>query len=253
MKNIKIKNNINTLKQYLKTAGVFFGAFLIIYGTTLLFTSNFNMGIVFVIMLGAVLALLCALKKMPVWLKIVLWSVIIFAVVSSVFVTAYGLTDTVTGDEDALIVLGAAVNGEIVGAQLARRLDVAYDYYLQNPDVLIVVSGGRGAQEDITEALAMQRYLVAKGVPEANIIKEELATGTDYNFKYSKQLLDEILGDEYKTAFVTTDYHIFRAEFTAHKQGFDSVTHAHSSVDVWYYLPSTLREVVAIICYWLLK
>lgn len=241
------------MKQYLKITGVFVGAFLIIYGITLLFTSNFNMGIVFVIILGAILALLCALKKMPKWLKTVLWSVILLAVVSSAFVTVYGVSDTVTGDEDAIIVLGAAIRGETVGAQLAGRLDVAYECYLQNPDVLIVVSGGRGAQEDISEALAMERYLVARGVPQSNIIKEEKATGTDYNFKYSKQLLDDILGDEYKTAFVTTDYHIFRAEFTAHKQGFDSVTHAHSSVYVWYYLPSTLREVVAIICYWLLK
>lgn len=241
------------MKQYLKITGVFVGAFLIIYGITLLFTSNFNMGIVFVIMLGAILALLCAIKKMPKWLKIVLWSVISLAVVSSVFVTVYGVTDTVNGDEDAIIVLGAAIRGETVGAQLAGRLDVAYECYLQNPDVLIVVSGGRGAQEDISEALAMERYLVAKGVSQSNIIKEEKATGTDYNFKYSKQLLDGILGEEYKIAFVTTDYHIFRAEFTAHKQGFDSVTHAHSSVYVWYYLPSTLREVVAIICYWLLK
>lgn len=241
------------MKQYLKITGVFVGAFLIIYGITLLFTSNFNMGIVFVIMLGAILALLCAIKKMPKWLKIVLWSVISLAVVSSAFVTVYGVTDTVNGDEDAIIVLGAAIRGETVCAQLAGRLDVAYECYLQNPDVLIVVSGGRGAQEDISEALAMERYLVAKGVPQSNMIKEEKATGTDYNFKYSKQLLDGILGEEYKIAFVTTDYHIFRAEFTAHKQGFDSVTHAHSSIYVWYYLPSTLREVVAIICYWLLK
>ncbi len=223
------------------------------YGIALLFITNFSAGTAFVILLGAAIILLGAVKKIRKWIRITLIVLISYALLATLFVTVYGKTDNVTYEEDAIIVLGAAVHGEKVGSSLAARLDRAVEYHRQNPDALIVVSGGRGAQEDITEALAMERYLLERGVDPDVIIKEEKATGTDYNFMYSKQLLDERLGDDYTVAFVTTDYHIFRAEFTARKAGFEQITHAHSAIELWYYLPSTLREVVAIICYWLLK
>ncbi len=241
------------MKKYFYFALICIGALLGVYGTALLFTTNFSVGTLFVILLGAVTAALGIFNNMPKALIIIFCVIIGYAALASAFLTIYGKTDTVTYDEDAIIVLGSAVNGETVGAQLARRLDAAYDYYIQNPEVLIVVSGGQGAQEDITEALAMERYLISRGVNADNIIKEEYATGTDYNFMYSKTLLDERLGDKYKVAFVTTDYHVFRAKFTARKIGFDRITHTHSSIEFHNYLPSTLRETVAVICYWLLK
>lgn len=241
------------MKKYIKLSLICIGSLLSLYGIILLIIANFNMGTVFVIMLGALLILLGALKNMPRAVRIVICVLLSYAALASVFLTVYGKTDTVTYDEDAIIVLGAAVHGEKVGPQLAMRLDRAVEYYERNPDVLIVVSGGMGAQKDIAEALAMERYLTEHGVPAEAIIKEENATGTDYNFKYSKELLDDRLGNDYKTAFITTDYHIFRAEFTAHKQGFDSVTYAHSSIELWNFLPSVLRETVAVICYWILK
>ena len=40
------------------------------------------------------------------------------------------------------------------------QLDVAIEYYQENPDVVIVVTGGQGPQEDITEALAKQNNLI---------------------------------------------------------------------------------------------
>lgn len=241
------------MKKIISLVLITLGSVLAAYGIALLFITNFSAGTAFVILLGAAIILLGAVKKMRKWIRITLIVLISYALLATLFVTVYGKTDNVTYDEDAIIVLGAAVHGEKVGSSLAARLDRAVEYHRQNPDALIVVSGGRGAQEDITEALAMERYLLERGVAPDVIIKEEKATGTDYNFMYSKQLLDERLGDDYTVAFITTDYHIFRAEFTARKAGFEQITHAHSAIELWYYLPSTLREVVAIICYWLLK
>lgn len=241
------------MKKYFYLALICLGALLAVYGIIMLFTVNFNMGTVFVIALGAVIAAFGIFKNMPRALKIILCVIIGYAALASVFLTVYGKADTVTHDEDAIIVLGAAVHGKEVGSSLAKRLDKAVEYHMLNPDALIVVSGGKGAQEDITEACAMENYLVARGVDPNVIIKEQNATGTDYNFIYSKALLDEHLGGNYKIAFITTDYHIFRAEFTAKKAGFDSITHMHSSIELHNYLPCTLREAVAVICYWLLK
>lgn len=77
-----------------------------------------------------------------------------------------------TGNEKAVVVLGAGLRGEQVSGLLARRLDAALAYYRQNPDVLLVVSGGQGPDEAIPEAEAMARYLQAHGVPGENILVE---------------------------------------------------------------------------------
>ena len=53
---------------------------------------------------------------------------------------------------DAVIVLGCGVRGERVSLTLARRLDAALAYLEENPKAYVVVSGGQGAGEDISEA-----------------------------------------------------------------------------------------------------
>ena len=95
-----------------------------------------------------------------------------------------------TGKEKAVVVLGAGLRGEQVSGLLARRLDAALDYYRENPDVLLVVSGGQGPDEVIPEAEAMARYLAARGVPQENIIKEDKSESTEQNFEFSRVLLE---------------------------------------------------------------
>ncbi|MBQ7100202.1 MAG: YdcF family protein, partial [Clostridia bacterium] len=152
-----------------------------------------------------------------------------------------------------IIVLGSGIRGELLTQGLKNRLDAAVECYEENEDLLIVVSGGQGPQEDITEALAMERYLLARGVPQESIIKEEQATSTYENFIYSKKILDEKLGDGYTAAFVSNEYHIYRASSLARIAGFDTVTHTHSST-MWYTLvPSTLRETLAVVKLWVFK
>ena len=82
------------------------------------------------------------------------------------FLTSYGTDDNATYDENAVIVLGAAVHGRELSNTLAGRLAVAVAYHQRNPSALIVVSGGQGLQEDIPEAVAMRQYLLDHGVPD---------------------------------------------------------------------------------------
>jgi uncharacterized SAM-binding protein YcdF (DUF218 family) len=164
---------------------------------------------------------------------------------ASAGLAAYGLHDTASDHDDALIVLGAGVHGRSVTAVLAARLDVAREYHDRNPDALIVVAGGQGPQEDIPEAEAMRDYLVARGVPAGQIVMEARSTSTAENFAFSKTLLDERLPSGYKAAFVTSEFHVFRAEQVARKAGLDA-DHLHSDT-LWYVQPSSyLREIVAV-------
>ena len=91
-----------------------------------------------------------------------------------------------------MIVLGAKVNGTEVSNTLKLRLDKAIEYYNKHKSVNIIVSGGQGNDENITEALAMKNYLVSNGVNINNIIEENKATTTLENIIYSKKILDNM-------------------------------------------------------------
>ena len=87
---------------------------------------------------------------------------------------------------DTMIILGAKVNRDGVSKTLKLRLDKAIEYYNKDKDINIIVSGGQGKDEVMTEALAMKNYLLENGVDEKNIILENKATTTLENIIFSK-------------------------------------------------------------------
>ena len=88
------------------------------------------------------------------------------------------------------MVLGDGIFSEEVTTLLAARLDKALSvYHSQRTKPIIIVSGGQGPDEPISEALAMKRYLIAHNVPENHIFMENQSTNTRTNFLYSKSCL----------------------------------------------------------------
>lgn len=123
---------------------------------------------------------------------------------------------------DAVIVLGAGVNGTEPSLSLRTRLDAALDYLEENPDVPVVLTGGQGYGEEITEAQCMYDYLTTRGVTSKRILLEEQATSTAENFAFSKPLL-AVEGIDVETdlvAVVTNDFHIYRAGLIAAREGY---------------------------------
>lgn len=168
----------------------------------------------------------------------------------SAFLTSYGNADNATFREDAVIVLGAAVHGRELSNTLAGRLAAAVGYHRRNPSALVVVSGGQGLQEDIPEAVAMRQYLVDHGVRDAGIVVEDRSTSTEENFANSRALLDRLLPPGYSVAFVTDEFHVYRAGRIAASAGLTG-THV-SSRTPWYFWPANyLRESVAVVLNWL--
>ena len=84
--------------------------------------------------------------------------------------------------------------------------------------MLCVVSGGKGDDEGISEAEAMQNYLVEKGVDSNRIIIEDKSENTFQNIKYSCQQLEESGADK-KFAIVTDGFHQYRARLIAKSMG----------------------------------
>nr|WP_309100080.1 YdcF family protein [Fredinandcohnia onubensis] len=109
---------------------------------------------------------------------------------------------------DYLIILGAKVNGEIPSLALQYRIDAAAEYAKENENTILIASGGMGPGEDITEAEAMRRELVEKGISESRIYLEDRSTSTYENIKFSKEFIPE---DAKLGIVVTNDYHLYRS------------------------------------------
>ena len=155
------------------------------------------------------------------------------------------------GDYDTLIILGAAVHGDRVTWVLSNRLDTAYDYAAAHPDTVLVVSGGLGDVESVTEASAMAGYLVRKGLSPARVLQEDRAASTAENFAFSKAILEKRLGPDASIGFVTTRFHVYRASRVAQKEGLSA--RGLGAPDVWYIaLNNFLRECVGI-CWYTVK
>lgn len=146
---------------------------------------------------------------------------------------------------DVLIVLGAGLRGENVSTTLASRLDAAADYVENNSETKIIVSGGQGADELISEALAMKRYLLDKGVSEEMILMENQSTSTEENLKFSKLLLP----GSGRIGVVTSNYHMFRAKFIAEKH-FEAVEGISAKSPLLSLGNYMIRESIAIVNEW---
>ena len=162
------------------------------------------------------------------------------------FIAVYGVSDNVEYNEDAVIVLGAGIREERVTLPLKLRLDKAIEYHRKNPDAVIIVTGGQGFQETVTEAYAMEKYLLQNGVDKNKIIKEEKATSTSENMKFSKEILDVEFENGYSVVVVTNNFHVFRGTSVAKKTGFCEVAHMHAGLQWYNLMPCYIRESLAV-------
>lgn len=242
-------------KTVLKLVYIIVGALLMLNGAAATALSSSNAGTAATLIVG-----LCALLygvflnkalKLPVAVNAAFLALVTVGFGFCIWLLGCGCADTVTYNEQAVVVLGSGIKGEKIGASLKERLDTAVAYHEKNGTALVVVSGGRGEHEDITEAEAMKRYLVSKGVPEQLIIKEERSTSTAENFAYSKLLLDgKFGGEEYTVAYITSNFHVYRAGHSARSVGLNP-THLSAKTPWYLVIPSTFRECMATVKYWL--
>lgn len=149
---------------------------------------------------------------------------------------------------DYIIVLGGQVRGTVPSLNLAKRLDKAYEYLQNSPETKVIVSGGQGTGEDITEAEAMNTYLINKGIAKERIIMEDKSVNTHENIKFSKKLMNK---KEPQIVIVTSSFHVYRGIRIAKKQGLNNVEGLGSTIR-WYTVPNLyLREAIAIIKYYI--
>lgn len=215
----------------------------------------FSLSLAFFILLIVFLALwtLCALEKCSRVAAIIIRCYLAFIVAGVLFfIVLLGLiiseARTSDDDVDCIIILGAGLRSDAPSLILRTRLDMALEYSKSREGVPIVVSGGLGEVETITEAEAMRRYLVDRGVDESLIWKEELSTRTQENIEFSLELIRErgLDTENIKIAIVTNDFHIYRAKHIAEKEGVEAVGVAAETPSLYLRIIYFSREAFAL-------
>lgn len=142
---------------------------------------------------------------------------------------------------DYILILGAGIRGENLTTTLRDRLNTAIKYMNKtNFKGDIIVSGGQGPGESITEAEAMKRYLVKEGINDDKIILEDKSANTFENFKYTKEKLKDLGKDDISNTniiAITTDFHVLRSNIIAKRNGYENINF-YSSNTKWYLIPS---------------
>lgn len=155
-----------------------------------------------------------------------------------------GMNDEPDESCEYMIVLGCQIRGTRITRSLRKRLDTAYEYADQYKDIKIVVSGGRGPGEDMTEAQAMYDYLTERGIDGDRIIMEDRSTDTSENIRYSADLIGDM---DAHVSVVTNNFHVYRAKRLARGAGFTNVSGAAAGSDPVLMVNYMVREAVGIV------
>ncbi|MCY1593748.1 YdcF family protein [Staphylococcus pettenkoferi] len=145
------------------------------------------------------------------WLSAIGLSALYALVCFASMVSAYHDKNASVRRADIFLVLGAGIYTEQVTPMLAARLDKTLALWRRQPNTPIMVSGGQGPDEPIPEALAMQRYLISKGVPRELIYLESSSTSTFENIAFSQEVLAELGFLQSHIVCITSHFHIMRA------------------------------------------
>ena len=151
-------------------------------------------------------------------------------------------------DLDYVIVLGAGVNGTTPSKPLAKRIEEGYIYMSDNPDTLLIASGGKGMMESISEAECIKNELVKLGIDESRIILEDRSTSTIENLKFSKEIIND---DKCRVGIITNSFHEYRAGLIAREAGYEDMYSVPAATLFPVGIHYMLREFFGVVRLWM--
>ena len=146
---------------------------------------------------------------------------------------------------DYIIVLGAQMRDWGPSVVYKSRLDSAIEYLNSNPNTKVIVTGGQGINESISEGEGGKNYLVEQGIEEDRIIVENKSCDTDENIRNALQFIDTT--DDLKIGIVTNNFHVFRGVLIT-KRYTDADVTGIAAFTEYLYLPNNMvRETFGIL------
>ena len=130
----------------------------------------------------------------------------------------------ITGEPKTLVVLGANLWNHEPSPILMERLELAAAYLNEHPETNVVVTGGMGDDEPVSEASCMARVLEERGVDGSRILLEESATNTYENLKFTKSLLEQRGASTENLLVVSSTAHLARVRMLAERNALNIST-----------------------------
>ncbi len=186
-------------------------------------------------------------EHFPAWFKriflvLVCVGAAVFLIVEGCIIS--GFSRTAPEGVDYLVVLGAQMKTSGPSKALQYRLDAAIKYLDDNPDSCVIVSGGQGADEPVSEAQGMYDYLVDHGISSDRILMEDRSRNTFQNLTFSAEYLDR---EKDTVAVVTNNFHVYRAVKIAKKAGYDNVYGIAAKGEPFLQLNNMMREFLGVV------
>ncbi len=159
-------------------------------------------------------------KKVAILISLlVVFLIILCAIITAVSIAQYGKLDE-KAHCDVAIVLGAATSDGEVLPVYRERINHGIWLYENGYVDYLILTGGTGEGNAISDASAAKQYAIEKGVPEQVILIEEKSTITEENLEHTKEIMDAFSMD---TAIIVSDpLHMKRAMLMANDYGIDA-------------------------------
>lgn len=142
--------------------------------------------------------------------------VFLYAAITAAGIWKYGNMDEKC-PSDTAIVLGAGTYNGQVSPVFRERLNHGIWLYKNGYIKTLILTGGCGEGNEVSDAYTAKLYTQSQGIPETDIFIEEKSTITQENLQYAKEIMD-VQG--YKTAIIVSDpLHMKRAMLMAGDYG----------------------------------
>jgi uncharacterized SAM-binding protein YcdF (DUF218 family) len=199
---------------------------------------------------------LIARPKQPLMVTIIkgviwVWVVVAFYLAGLVYLVKVQSGLDETQPADAAIVLGAAVWAGSPSPVLTARLTHALELFQKKQVNYIIVTGGTGTGDNLSEAEAGAQYLIENGVPASNIVLERDGRSTLQSLQAAAQLAAPL---RLKRVLLVSDpFHMLRSLKMAHDLGFEAFASPTKTSPIstrpreeWLYM---VREAIAYTSY----
>lgn len=192
-----------------------------------------------------------------------LWMLVLLSLLFVIFGNAH----TVEQERlDYVIVMGTDLLHNKISPSLQRRLDCAVEYARKNPDTIFVLSGGRSAYDQSTEATVMYYYMIKAGIPEDRLLLEFYSHSTQEKVGYSLQTIRQdretrsrararmrtgpdavhVEDRPISLGIITSEFNLFRACRIAARFGYPDVCPMATKTSELMLVHVSVREAIAI-------
>lgn len=235
---------------FMKQLVLIIGILLILLGLEITISYEFGVVALVYFLAGALLVVYSFMvDRVTRWVHVAIGILYAVPIIGMLLLAIYGNHHTTDFTEDVVFVLGAGLIDDEIPPSLEARLDQALLYFDRNPDATFIVCGGYGEGQTISEARAMADFLIVGGIPENQILLEDVSTNTYENFLFALELVNEQFPEGFDSVVITNHFHMYRSGYLAHHLGIEPARFgAPTPIHTWH--RNFMREFLAVFNTW---